>query len=49
MKKLIHELNDFLAHNQEEFNLVRRSGQAITFISKLSKKMPIFTPAFPKR
>ncbi|WP_294082303.1 diphosphate--fructose-6-phosphate 1-phosphotransferase [Proteiniphilum sp. UBA5384] len=36
MKKLIHELNDFLAHNQEEFNLVRRSGQRDYIISKLS-------------
>ncbi|WP_313379980.1 diphosphate--fructose-6-phosphate 1-phosphotransferase [Proteiniphilum saccharofermentans] len=38
MKKLIHELNDFLAHNQEEFNLVRRSGQRDYIISKLSKE-----------
>lgn len=36
MKKLINELNDFLAHNQEEFNLVRRSGQRDYIISKLS-------------
>ncbi|MEA4916224.1 diphosphate--fructose-6-phosphate 1-phosphotransferase [Proteiniphilum sp.] len=38
MKKLINELNDFLAHNQEEFNLVRRSGQRDYIISKLSKE-----------
>lgn len=37
MKKLINELNDFLAHNQEEFNLVRRSGQRDYIISKLSR------------
>ncbi|MDR2816033.1 MAG: diphosphate--fructose-6-phosphate 1-phosphotransferase [Proteiniphilum sp.] len=36
MKKLIHELNDFLARNQEEFDLVRRSGKRDYIISKLS-------------
>ncbi len=36
MKKLIQELNDFLAHNQEEFDLVRRSGKREYIISKLS-------------
>lgn len=36
MKKLINELNDFLAHNQEEFDLVRRSGKREYIISKLS-------------
>ncbi|MBZ4652318.1 MAG: Diphosphate-fructose-6-phosphate 1-phosphotransferase [Proteiniphilum sp.] len=36
MKKLINELNDFLAHNQEEFDLVRRSGKRDYIISKLS-------------
>lgn len=36
MKRLIAELNDFLAHNQEEFNLVRRSGQRDYIIGKLS-------------
>jgi len=38
MKDLISELNDFLAHNQEEFDLVRRSGKRDYIISKLSKK-----------
>src|SRR5690554_3173015 len=38
MKKLISELNDFLAHNQEEFDLVRRSGKRDYIISKLSPK-----------
>ncbi|SFL16579.1 diphosphate--fructose-6-phosphate 1-phosphotransferase [Proteiniphilum acetatigenes] len=38
MKKLIHELNDFLAHNQEEFDLVRRSGKRDYIISKLSRE-----------
>ncbi len=36
MKNLISELNDFLAHNQEEFDLVRRSGKREYIISKLS-------------
>lgn len=36
MKKLIHELSEFLAHNQEEFELVRRSGKRDYIISKLS-------------
>lgn len=36
MKALIAELNDFLAHNQEEFDLVRRSGKREYIISKLS-------------
>lgn len=38
IKKLIHELSDFLAHNQEEFSLVRRSGQRDYIISKLSRE-----------
>jgi pyrophosphate--fructose-6-phosphate 1-phosphotransferase len=38
MKKLIAELNDFLAHNQEEFDLVRRSGKREYIISKLSRE-----------
>lgn len=36
MKALIAELNDFLAHNQEEYDLVRRSGKRDYIISKLS-------------
>jgi len=36
IKKLINELNDFLVHNQEEFDLVRRSGKRDYIISKLS-------------
>ena len=36
MKNLISELNDFLAHNQEEYDLVRRSGKREYIISKLS-------------
>lgn len=38
MKKLISELNDFLAYNQEEFDLVRRSGKRDYIISKLSQE-----------
>ena len=36
MKALIAELNDYLAHHQEEFDLVRRSGKRDYIISKLS-------------
>lgn len=36
IKKLINELNDFLAHNQEEYDLVRRSGKREYIISKLT-------------
>ncbi len=38
MKALISELNDFLANNQEEFDLVRRSAKREYIISKLSPK-----------
>lgn len=38
MKALIAELNDFLAHNQAEFDMVRRSGKRDYIISKLSPK-----------
>ncbi len=38
MKALIEELNDFLAHNQEEYDLVRRSAKREYIISKLSAK-----------
>lgn len=38
MKDLISELNDFLAHNQEEYDLVRRSAKREYIINKLSKK-----------
>lgn len=36
VKRLIRELNDFLANNQEEFDMVRRSGKRDYIISKLS-------------
>ena len=36
MKSLIAELNDFLAHNGEEFNNIKRSKQREYIISKLS-------------
>ena len=38
IKKLIDELNDFLASHQEEFNLIRRSEQRNYIIKKLSKE-----------
>ena len=36
MKKLISELNDFLAHNQDEFNAIQKAEQRDYIISKLS-------------
>jgi len=38
IKKLINELNDFLASRQEEFNLIRRSEQRHYIIKMLSKE-----------
>jgi len=38
MKSLISELNDFLAHHEEEFKQVDRSEQRAYIISKLSKE-----------
>lgn len=38
MKRLIAELNDFLAHHQEEFSAVEESKQREYIISKLSKE-----------
>lgn len=38
MKKLISELNDFLAHNAEEFSHIKKSHQRDYIISKLSKE-----------
>ncbi|MCK9159184.1 MAG: diphosphate--fructose-6-phosphate 1-phosphotransferase [Bacteroidaceae bacterium] len=38
MKRLIEELNDFLAINQEEFSHIKRSHQRDYIISKLSKE-----------
>ena len=38
MKKLISELNDFLATNSEEFKIIKKSAQREYIISKLSKE-----------
>lgn len=38
MKKLISELNDFLAANSEEFKIIKKSAQREYIISKLSKE-----------
>jgi len=48
MKKLIGELNDFLAHNQEEFDLVRRSGKRDYIISKLSHENSVIYASLPE-
>lgn len=39
MKRLIAELNDFLAANGDEFNSIKRSKQRDYIISKLSPEM----------
>jgi len=36
MKKLIHELSDYLAHHEEEFRRIKRSHQLAYIIDKLS-------------
>ncbi len=38
MKRLISELNDFLAHNADEFSSIKKSRQRDYIISKLSKE-----------
>ena len=38
MKVLIAELNDFLAHNQREYDMIRKSEKRTYIISKLSTK-----------
>ncbi|MGI6074053.1 MAG: diphosphate--fructose-6-phosphate 1-phosphotransferase [Fermentimonas sp.] len=48
MKKLIAELNDFLAHNQEEFDMVRRSGKREYIISKLSPENSAIYASLPE-
>lgn len=48
MKKLINELNDFLAHNQEEYDLVRRSGKRDYIISKLSSENSAIYASLPE-
>ncbi|MDR0421498.1 MAG: diphosphate--fructose-6-phosphate 1-phosphotransferase [Proteiniphilum sp.] len=48
MRKLISELNEFLAHNQEEFDLVRRSGKRDYIIGKLSPKNSAIYASLPE-
>lgn len=48
MKKLIQELNDFLAHNQEEYDLVRRSAKRDYIISKLSPENSAIYASLPE-
>ena len=48
MKKLISELNDFLVNNQEEFDLVRRSGKREYIISKLSHENSAIYASLPE-
>lgn len=48
MKNLISELNEFLAHHQEEFDLVRRSGKRDYIISKLSAENSAIYASLPE-
>ncbi len=48
IKKLISELNDFLANNQEEFDLMRRSAKREYVISKLSEENAAIYESLPE-
>ncbi len=48
MKSLIAELNDFLAHNGEEFNNIKRSKQREYIISKLSEANSAIYASLPE-
>ncbi len=48
MKRLIAELNDFLAHNSNEFAMIKKSEQRNYIINHLSsEKIRLFMQAFP--
>jgi pyrophosphate--fructose-6-phosphate 1-phosphotransferase len=49
MKRLIAELNDFLAHNAEEFSHIKKSHQIDYIISKLSKENAAIYASLPER
>lgn len=48
MKRLIAELNDFLAHNAEEFSHIKKSHQRDYIISKLSKENAAVYASLPE-
>jgi len=48
MKKLITELNDYLAHHGEEFNIIKRSAQREYIISKLSPENSAIYASLPE-
>ena len=48
MKRLIAELNDFLAHNCEEFNSIKRSKQRDYIISKLTPENAAIYASLPE-
>ncbi len=48
MKRLIAELNDFLAHNAEEFSHIKKSHQRDYIISKLSKENAVVYASLPE-
>ncbi|MDD4516006.1 diphosphate--fructose-6-phosphate 1-phosphotransferase [Massilibacteroides sp.] len=48
MKKLIAELNDFLAKNEAEFKLIKRSEQRNYIVSKLTKENSALYASLPE-
>lgn len=48
MKRLIAELNDFLARNESEFKLIKRSEQRNYIISKLTKENAALYASLPE-
>jgi pyrophosphate--fructose-6-phosphate 1-phosphotransferase len=48
MKRLIAELNDFLAHNMEEFSHIKKSHQREYIISRLSKENAAIYASLPE-
>ena len=48
MKKLMEELNDYLAHHEEEFKIIKRSAQREYIISKLSPENSAIYASLPE-
>lgn len=48
MKKLMEELNDYLAHYEEEFKIIKRSAQRDYIISKLSPENSAIYASLPE-
>ncbi len=48
MKKLMEELNEYLAHHEEEFKIIKRSAQRDYIISKLSPENSAIYASLPE-